>query len=135
MLILDGSRVLLQQRSANEWTYPGTLDASAAETIHADEVPASAATRAVLDELGIDMGLEDTSEEADLGDRNGAKMQYAASKPVCWAGRMPQMVLADCEIVHFFVARDAVEDAASLELHAATGVLHSPLPPHLLIRN
>ena len=127
VLIFDASRVLLQQRSANDWTYPGTWDASVAKTIQSEELPASAATRGVLDALGIDIRLEDTSEEADLGDRDGAMMQYAASKPVCWAGRMPQMVLADCEIVHFFVARDAVENVASLELHAVTGVSRFPL--------
>jgi isopentenyldiphosphate isomerase len=104
VLVFDGSRLLLQQRSAHKWTYPSAWDASVAETMEADELPATAAARGALEELGA-----------------AIQMQFAASKPVCWVGRQPEMDLADCEIVHFFVARDPLDHAAFLELDTDAG--------------
>ncbi len=117
VLVFDKSRLLLQQRSARKWTYPNAWDASVAETVETDELPGAAAARGALEELNIAL-LQSTRK---VGAHSGAKeVQFMASKPVCWAGRMPEMDLADCEIVHFYVARDPLDDAESLQVHGDT---------------
>lgn len=121
VLMFDKSRLLLQQRSTRKWTYPGAWDASVAETMEADELPAAAAARGVLEELNIALRVADTFEGWETrGD--GAAMYFAASKPVCWAGRQPEMDLKDCEIVHIYVVRDFLSnaDADSLALRSET---------------
>lgn len=116
LLVFDKSRLLLQQRSARKWTYPNAWDTSVAETVEVDEQPDAAAARGALEELNIALLQK---EWEGIGTRSAAnEMQFMASKPVCWVGRMPEMELADCEIVHFYVARDALDDANSLQVHA-----------------
>lgn len=93
VLVFDSnSRLLLQQRAASKWTYGGVWDASIAETIEADEPPLAAAIRGAREELDVTL-------------LSAENLRFAASKPVCWRGRMPEMELADCEIEHFFVFR------------------------------
>ena len=117
VLIFDSrGRLLLQRRAPSRWTYPGAWDASVAETSEGDEEPLRAARRGVYEELGMALPEGGAGEPA---------MEFAATEPYCWRGRMPEFEMHDCEIDHFFVmrSRDASLDGLA---EAAAGAGAQP---------
>ena len=111
VLALTDGRVLLQRRAAWKWTYPGMLDFAAAEGMEGNESFASAAARAVREEIfdggPVRVGGRAFKIEAPRRDGRAAAAKLhrcCGPRTFIWEGQMENMYLKEATIVEVWKA-------------------------------